>query len=1089
MAAFSLTLTIFGFWTLIGWALVVPLNGGRNLIRNALLAPIAGAATVVLAVFECNHLGIAVQVCGPVLTVLMGAVAAASIWHFRFPVPWRKLAPFLGVIGVGALLVGYPLLLLGFDWFSYGNDDMANYVLGAGGFLKHGYLNSFDPRLILENRDMEITWWLRIVFSGVRCGCEIMLAWVMSLTGLNGHQIFMPVIVALHLTLICAAGALIARGRKSRLAALVTCALVAASSLVALGTVYQLIAQVFGLGLLAGTASVLIEPSRGETRRVVMKRALLAGLFCSAIGVTYPEILPFLILTFGLTHALALWRRHETMASLARSMGVTLGAAVVLLNTFADSVPRFLFHQAGAGLTTTSLAEILFPYYLLPSGLAVFWGFVPIAQPMARPMLDIAIVVGAILLAAAAFAVIWQAWRGQPAAMIALVMLVLAIRLAWVRSDFGLYKLAMYSQPFVLGSMVLAWLGRQSKTARGGTRRAMALVLPLAMLAALGLKAELHYVGVSAGRAQGRATFVEVPEASAGRLNSRLQALGREPHRPLVVFETSNVVLAKVETTHFSPSIQEYPAEDYFTPGGEFPTRLDTLYANLVRPGYFERTRDALMRWHDQQRDENFDMLGGTANPFVRVAGRESEDADYSLVASGPLLSPLNRSQRSDHATGSLVSLMASEQVRNRLIQVNSELGANYYHSGKARAEGRIAMFQLEPDYFFPGRTMSGVGRVILFEVLHPTRGMRLEMEYTASLQSDGSNTIPPAQAIGRQRTSLNATGRGSARLFSPPLDPQMIGGRYYVAIDMGAQGRLFPQKRSGLMRWYGTSVSLDSRRITGFLRDVSAIDSEQYDQLPAPTQVSHFPADLDNKALEYSGIYEDSWLAEESFLQLRQPARRAQLSIRAMVPPLGQKPTRLHVFVDGSPVAEAALHPGDNEVTAMLDGPVARRRVDLHFDSVAALPGSDGRLVSAQLKYVGFTEDSGKTDEIAQPPISIGQHWYPYEKFGGQTFRWVENDAGFSIPAPRQQSGELAIDLEPGPGMGGKPLALRLMLPNGGTRVLAAVTGRQTLRVPLTLDRGVNRLSLRCVGGGMAIPSDPRKLNFRVFTLAWQPK
>ena len=189
---------------------------------------------------------------------------------------------------------------------------------------------------------------------------------------------------------------------------------------------YQLIAQVFGLGLLAGTSSLLLEPSRREARKVALKRGILAGVFCSAIAVTYPEISPFLLLPFGLTHMLALWRRDETVASLARSTAVTIAAAVVLLNTFADSAPLFLIHQAKAGLTGSDVADMLFPYYLLPSGLANFWGFAPIAQPTGRPFLDIAIASGAILLAAAVVAVIWQAWRGQPAACIAVVMLLLA---------------------------------------------------------------------------------------------------------------------------------------------------------------------------------------------------------------------------------------------------------------------------------------------------------------------------------------------------------------------------------------------------------------------------------------------------------------------------------------------------------------------------------------------------------------------------------------------------------------------------------------------------------------------------------------
>jgi len=179
-------------------------------------------------------------------------------------------------------------------------------------------------------------------------------------------------------------------------------------------------------------------------------------------------------------------------------------------------------------------------------------------------------------------------------------------------------------------------------------------------------------------------------------------------------------------------------------------------------------------------------------------------------------------------------------------------------------------------------------------------------------------------------------------------------------------------------------------------------------------------------------------------------------------------------------------LQPGDNEVRAIVEGPAESRRIDLRFDSVAALPGADGRLVSAQLKFVGFNENSGVGDDIAAPPIAIGGHWYAFEKFSGQTFRWVENDARFAIVAASRQSGELAIDFEPGPGAGGKPVVLQVVRRDGGKLVLPPATGRRTVRVPLTLSRGVNDLSLESDCAGVAIPSDPRRLNFRVFALTW---
>src|ERR1051326_6161184 len=115
MAALFLVLAIFAYWTIIGWALASYLNGGRRLLQNALLAPIAGASAVMLAIFECYRVGLPVQVCGPGVTIEAGVLAVVAIRRSRVPVPCRRIMPFVAILVVAALLVGYPFLLHSFD--------------------------------------------------------------------------------------------------------------------------------------------------------------------------------------------------------------------------------------------------------------------------------------------------------------------------------------------------------------------------------------------------------------------------------------------------------------------------------------------------------------------------------------------------------------------------------------------------------------------------------------------------------------------------------------------------------------------------------------------------------------------------------------------------------------------------------------------------------------------------------------------------------------------------------------------------------------------------------------------------------------
>ena len=91
---------------------------------------------------------------------------------------------------------------------------------------------------------------------------------------------------------------------------------------------------------------------------------------------------------------------------------------------------------------------------------------------------------------------------------------------------------------------------------------------------------------------------------------------------------------------------------------------------------------------------------------------------------------------------------------------------------------------------------MAGAGRHLLFQVLNPSPRVRLALEITDSLNGDGENSLPPAVAVGDRRERFPTTGRGSARVFSPPLRPQEIGGRLFLAIDGGRPAQPLAYRR-----------------------------------------------------------------------------------------------------------------------------------------------------------------------------------------------------------------------------------------------------------------------------------------------------
>jgi len=122
---------------------------------------------------------------------------------------------------------------------------------------------------------------------------------------------------------------------------------------------------------------------------------------------------------------------------------------------------------------------------------------------------------------------------------------------------------------------------------------------------------------------------------------------------------------------------------------------------------------------------------------------------------------------------------------------------------------------------------------------------------------------------------------------------------------------------------------------------------------------------------------------------------------------------------------------------------------------------------------------------DIATPDsgVAFGYGWFPVEQYwDGEVFRWVDNDAELEVSLPAAPS-TLRLELEPGPGMGGRLMLLEVC---EGARVIirAEIRHRSLLRIPSSLLASQEcHLRLHVVGGSEVIANDPRILNFRVFS------
>lgn len=464
-----------------------------------------------------------------------------------------------------------------------------------------------------------------------------------------------------------------------------------------------------------------------------------------------------------------------------------------------------------------------------------------------------------------------------------------------------------------------------------------------------------YYVDRSRARPEATSgAFVEIPEASSSRLLQRLAEVRSElPPGTPVVSDAINEVLGKVEAQYTIGHDTVFRPDDHFggvislSPPSGLTAKLH-LYLPEVQKSAFKlvRARTSLLI------NSIFSVPGVGPDNFATDSGFTSTIASPNayVLRSGPRQGILNRWGVRIASPPVVAQPIATTQ--NLLIFVASSLGSSYYRRNKV-----ATMFPVEPDTF-AGGTMSGLNRFQLMQVVKPTPG-RFEIRFSSTLRSDGQNRLPEKAVLyGARAQSLGFRGRGSARIFTPPVEPRSIDGGSYFLLDLGEPGRHIPVPRTGFMRLYGGEIDLDPRRLVGFSKDISLIPEGVYQRIVPPTSIGRFPSDLDNENLAYSGIYEDGWISEDVSLRLTNPASASPFVMRGLVPQIGDGAFRSTavVSIDGRVAVQQELRSGPFEIVAKA-GSLAAGPHDIRitFSRVLKLPNGDNRPTPALLNYAGF--------------------------------------------------------------------------------------------------------------------------------------
>ncbi len=959
MIALLASVALFAYFALIGYAITLVTVNGRDEV-HVLLAPAVGAAAIIVLTETLNYAGAPVRSFGVALGIVLLLASAAVIWRRRaFALP-RSLVPIGLVLLAALILTGRPFLEFGFDWVSYANDDMSLYISDARRIFEHGYWWSPSAQSFIQNRDATEMAYLHYVVTNARSGAENLLAFVMALMRSDGYRAYMPLMLALHLTLISAATALTYVRPGNGRVPLAACVLLSASALTTLGTEYQLLGQVLGLPLLVACLVFLCSPPASSSGRALLAgKSALCGIVVAAEAAVYPEIMTMLGVGIIAFFVVAARKKAVGVRQLSMWLGGVAACSVVLLNghisTFANSI--YTTVQFGTGARIRSHAASHFPYYLIPSGLANLFGIVPLPVGAPEPWLSIAIVVGALLLVIVLLATASLTARQEVAGFGSLAVLVAAIPLIVNQNDFGLFKLAMYAQPFFIPTMVMWWAYRSNGVGR--VRSAVTSIAAWRFWAPIGAVAVLNVVTqsfyVERSRAEQPGVLTELPYGSSSHVVRSFED-EKSTFGDAVVTEAFNRGGARLQNYFVNPSAIIYLGMDSYAPTTgvrkpEHDLRSFLLPDRRLESSVFGILADRAQFFTNVRFEFGPGRASGViANARVDVRARGLLRRGDARVIESLRETVVNRSAAP--STTDLYRLVAPGRSINRLVYVPSDVGGETYTGG------RIGLYPLEPDLFYPDRAFEAIGRYLVFRVGALSPRPRLAISLTNTLKTDGDNALPPVAVVGERRMNLPIVGRGAARVFSGVVSPQSLAGMNFLGVDVGVDEKAVRERRrSNLMLLYGSNVRADVRNMTVFARDISLVDDARYRDMAAPAFVRHFPADLANMNLEFSGIYEDGWTSEDSRFVL-QSEGSSTVMVRGVVPTVSDPKfhTTLCIAIDGKQAGCTTLDTG--QFTFAAQATAAKRgthEIRLHFDRYQRLGSGDGRPVAMLAEFIGF--------------------------------------------------------------------------------------------------------------------------------------
>ncbi len=928
--AFLLPLGLYLYWFILGKAALTLLYTQRQTTRSNFLAPIIGFSILQLAIFLPNWFGLPVKIYASYITIFLFALSVL-ILYWKKPILFCKQeGKFYLLMLAGYTFFAFPLFKFGFHWYSFGNFDMAGYYcLTALRYIHNGYNTPFNVAIALSQKDytqFSVALWNA---AAIRCGSSFYLAWLAVCTRLSVIATFMPLICAQNL-LIFSGVIAISYKRKKEAFSLLSLLFIIISPLNTLGVVYQLLGQVSGMALLLGCSALVFHNFKMRYPHVNLKLSFLIGVLLATLSISYPEISPFLILSMLIYYCVGIWKKNICVKSLVILFSLSLFFTLCLTNTATVNILKFLFIQINSNQFHSS--ELLFPYFLKPNGAGILLGFFPIAATYISYVTSFYILLSLVLL----FSCLIYTFKKIKATIegyhcLFLVMFATALFLLFTTNGFGLFKIAMYLQPFL--ALILADLFLNLYR---GNKLKKYLILFLTFFTIVSqINVAIYYIYRSYGSV---GTFVEVPYISAHNLEGSIQKMiEQSPDSQRLYLNTqSNIVISELLFTLFYGHAYDNISRNY-------------RYENqtILQPSFSEsRNVEQLCKITFLSFPIN-----GLSNQFDSLYCKNSIPITYIISLKDILnikSSPLPLTKLNELVTRN------PQDLKNYLVFINSILGYDYYLNVSDEKKSHfIGRYGPQIDWYFKNDIWQVFGEYSLYQIINPTHSPQLVLNLSRTVLPN--KKLPTVNIIGVNSTLLPIVGYGSARIVSPPIISRNINGKDYIMLDLGPATKN-PIHNQGLNKLYNRNISLDNQFISAYVRGLSLYDQNELKTLKTPSSLSQFPTDLKNPNLFYSGVYEDGWIGNNSYVILNKKATQKNLEILLNIPQNMRPTSTLTIWIDDKPVTIKTLSIG--EIKLIL--PVTKlssnnHKIHLQFSKMILLPTPDNRPVSGKINFIGF--------------------------------------------------------------------------------------------------------------------------------------